>query len=334
MILHPGVIALLVGILVVLSIMAYGSVAALRILKYWNIYSSDELQLNLERKTYLISTIMNYVLGFELISLFLFVYTLDDIHRLFIGAMCATGSLNANPVGWYALYVKIIVFFLSFAWIIINHVDQKGEDYPLIRKKYKLLLLITPMITLEGWLTFRYFLGLKPRIISSCCGSLFSDEGNSVAATLSSIPVYTSMVIFYTVVTIFILVGICSYFFRHGFFKYVYGVLSLVFFVVSIISIISFVSIYYYELPTHHCPFDLLQGTYNFIGYPLYAVLFGAVSFSLAVFLVEGYKKCYKSISLHIEKLQKTWIILSLCFTIMFIVISIWPVLFSDFTPF
>ena len=107
MILHPGVLSLIAGSLIVVAMLFHASMLGLKILDAWDINSSSALQLSLERKTYLISTIMNYALGFEIISAFLFIYTVDDIHRQFVGAMCATGSLNANPVGWDVLIVKI-----------------------------------------------------------------------------------------------------------------------------------------------------------------------------------------------------------------------------------
>ena len=139
MILHPGILALIIGSTIVFLMMLYASVEGIRILRGWDFQSSSEHQLNLERKTYLISSIIKYALGFEVLSTLLFIYTVDDIHTLFVGAMCATGSLNANPIGWYALYSKIFVFFSASLWIMLNNIDQKAEDFPLIRPKYTAL---------------------------------------------------------------------------------------------------------------------------------------------------------------------------------------------------
>ncbi len=151
MILHPGILSLIVGSIFVIMMIVYSSFVGLKIIGRWDINSSSEQQLSFERKTYLISTIMNYVLGFEVLSTFLFIYTVDDIHRIFTGAMCATGSLNANPVGWYVLYTKILIFFIASIWIAFNYIDQKAEDYPLTRLKYKILLFITPLIILDAF---------------------------------------------------------------------------------------------------------------------------------------------------------------------------------------
>lgn len=334
MILHPGVIALLVGAFFVCTMLIYATLQGITIIRQWDLSSSDESQLLLERKTYLLSTIMNYVLGFEVFCLFLFIYTLDDIHRVFIGAMCATGSLNANPIGWYALFFKICTFFLAALWIAMNYIDQKGEDYPLIKKKYKFLLFITPIVFIESILLVKYFNGLDPQIIASCCGSLFSEDSNAVASALSGMPIKGSMIAFYTTGIIFILTGLASLFFKQGLFKYLYGIISILFFIVSLTSVISFISIYYYELPTHQCPFDILQKHYNAIGYPLYVSLFGGVTFALFTLMGQKYKARQKNLRNEIERIQSKWTIYSLILTVAFIGISTYPVLFSSFNPF
>ena len=152
MILHPGILALVLGasfvFLMTLFSAAIGGIIVLR----WDFNSSSSYQLSLERRTYLISTIMNYVLGFQAVSLFLFLYVVDDLYKLFVGAMCATGSLNANPIGWYALISKIAAFFCAGFWLALNSIDQRAEDYPLVRLKYILLLCITPLMGLDLFL--------------------------------------------------------------------------------------------------------------------------------------------------------------------------------------
>jgi hypothetical protein len=42
---------------------------------------------------------------------------------------------------------------------------------------------------------------------------------------------------------------------------------------VSVAALISFIALYFYELPTHHCPFCLLQREYGYVGYAVYATL-------------------------------------------------------------
>ena len=57
----------------------------------------------------------------------------------------------------------------------------------------------------------------------------------------------------------------------------IYPLFSGVAFLVALASIISVISLYIYELPTHHCPFCIIMEDYQYIGYLLYILLFGAV---------------------------------------------------------
>jgi hypothetical protein len=75
----------------------------------------------------------------------------------------------------------------------------------------------------------------------------------------------------------------------------------LLFLIISIFSLIVFFSPYIYELPTHHCPFCILQSEYFYIGYFLYATLFLGTFFGLSVVSVElvgGDKAFYYKTSL------------------------------------
>jgi hypothetical protein len=107
MIFHPAIFALLIGSLMISAMLAYAAYYGIRILKRWDIGSGSELQLSLERRTYLISTMVTYAFGFQLISLFLFIYTVDQLHSLFVGAMCAAGALYVNEYG-YPIYISLL----------------------------------------------------------------------------------------------------------------------------------------------------------------------------------------------------------------------------------
>ena len=100
---------------------------------------------------------------------------------------------------------------------------------------------------------------------------------------MAALPSSPMRIAFY--VTIAALVG-GSWFMRRAAGGYVVAGLSVLAFVVSIAAIISFISLYIYELPTHHCPFCILQREYYFVGYPMYALLFIGVITGLGVGLL------------------------------------------------
>lgn len=333
MILHPGIIGLLVGAIITLLMVLYAVITGTVIFFKWDFSSSSSLQLRLERRTYLVSTLVNWALGFQIVSTLLFVYTMDEIHELFVGAMCATGSLNANPIGWYALLVKIGVLFLSGFWLVLNYIDQRSEEYPFVRLKYGLLVALLPLIMLDLVLQLSYFLGLEPAIITSCCGSLFGSDSTAAIATVSAVPVRPAMIAFYVVGILYLCVSGFNFFFTSGFLRYLLSCFALLFFLVSIASIISFVSIYIYELPTHHCPFDILQGWYNYIGYPIYISLFLAVYFGMLPGLFQPLKS-YNSVGEVLMKVEKTWLYWCLGSTFFFLVIVTYAVLTSNLNYF
>ncbi len=302
MILHPSVLALVAGSLLVSFMVLYSAWPALQVLRKWDIQSGSEQQLNLERKTYLISTLLAFVFGFELLSFFLFIFTADQIHSFFVGAMCAAGSLYANPFGYPALLIKMVNFLLAGVWLVLNHVDNRGYDYPLIKKKYLFFLLFAPLILGEAVLQAGYFLRLKPDLITSCCGTLFSRETSSLPAELVSPPRIPAMAAFYVAIALAVGSGLFTYVKGKG--GYLFSGFSGLAFIVSLIAILSFISLYIYELPTHHCPFCILQKEYGYIGYPLYMTLFGATILGLGVGILVPFRNV-KSLSRVLPAVQR-----------------------------
>ena len=133
--------------------------------------------------------------------------------------MCAAGSLYANDFGYSTL-------------------------------------ILTPLILTEMILQANYFLRLKPDIITSCCGTLFSLESSGLASEISVLPSAPMKVIFYLSMILTAVSGI--YYYRKNKGGYFFSSLSAIIFLASIMAILSFISVYFYELPTHHCPFCIL----------------------------------------------------------------------------
>ncbi len=272
MILHPSILALLFGSLCISAIALLSVGTGVRILMRWNLNSGSSEQIKLEQRTSLVSTILAYVMVFEVLSLFLFIFTADEVHPLFTGAMCASGSLSVNDYGYPLLLVKLATCLACGLWLMSNSLNGRGEDYPLIRPLYVALMCMTVFFLADTILTFAYFLNLKADQITSCCGSLFSINKNTIASEIAGFPARSSMHIF-TVTTILAMVsGVVCLLKKRG--AYVYAFFSGLLFPLGIIMVIAFISPYYYDLPTHHCPFDILQPEYRYIGYFLYAVLF------------------------------------------------------------
>lgn len=329
MILHPGILALFSSSTVVLIAMLVAGWHGLAILVRWNPQSSSESQLALERKSWLISVLLNFALTVQVVSTALFVFTVDDIHRLFIGAMCATGALNANLVGWLVLLLKVALFFLGAIWVVFNRLDQCTEDTPLIRTKYLMVLLLTPLVALDLYSQWLYFSGLQPQVITSCCGSLFSAAGEGVAAGLAGFPVDRAVPMFFGVAGVFLTLLLVTLKWRRPVLRLLLFAASVFFFVVGLGAVVSFISLYIYQMPTHHCPFDMIQGHYHYVGYPLYAGLFGAALFGMLPGLAQPFRT-YASLKVRIDEVESGWLVCSLAGLILFLAVACWPMLFGS----
>jgi hypothetical protein len=328
MVFHPAIIALYLSSILISFMIAYSAYFGVQILRKWDIQSGSEVQLVLERKTYLISTLLTYLFGFQLISFFLYIFTADHLHSLFVGAMCAAGTLKVNDYGYPALILKMINFILAGLWLILNYADNRGYDYPLIKKKYLLLLILTPWVLAEMVFLVNYFLQMKPNIITSCCGSLFSTGEKTLTSEVASLPSIPMKILFYLSTVLTVVLGVSFY--RKGRRGYLFGAMSAVTLLVSIASIISFISLYYYELPTHHCPFCILQGEYGYIGYPLYIALFGSAVCGIGAGVLMPFRN-RKSLSKIIPSMQKKLVLVSLILLLVFTALVTYRMVFTDF---
>ena len=329
MILSPPILALTVISLLVSAFMAGACAVGGRIARHWDMASGSELQLALERQTYLVSTLLSYVLGVQLLSLFLFAYTGEHLHTLFRGAMCAAGTFNVNGYGYPALVLKLVNFLACGLWLIVNAADNRAVDYPLVRTKYRALLPLTASVILEGALQLGFFASMKPDLMTSCCGSLFGAAGESVANRVAALPPVPAMALFFASAAVLLRLG--ATFLATGRGARPYGWASAWFLLVSFVSIISFISLYFYELPTHHCPFCILQGDYHGVGYPLYAALLTGGVCGMGAGVLEGYRRI-PSLRGVVPSLQRGLCIASLAGYAVFTALSAYPIVFSDFT--
>jgi len=325
MIQHPGILALLLASGLVSLLLVAAGWQGLRILRGWDLRSGSEEQLDLERRTYLVSTLVTTALVIQILSLFLFIYTADGLHTQFVGAMCAAGSLAVNGYGYPTLLVKVATCLVAGVWLILQRTDTRGHDYPLIRPKYALLLLIVPLVLAETWLQTSYLLGLKADVMTSCCGSLFGQGRQGFASELASLSPALMRPVFWVTFAALLAAGgifLCT---RRG--AAAFSLLSLAFLGVAVTALLSFFCLYIYELPTHHCPFCLLQREYGFVGYPIYGTLLGGTIAGLGVGALAPFARC-RSLASSLPGIQArlvwTSLILALAFTL---IVGIWMTL-------
>jgi hypothetical protein len=287
--LHPAILALLGVSAVVSALLGLAGVFAVQILRHWDFRSGAERQLILERRTYLIATLVAFALLAGGVTLLLFVYTAESLADQFVGAMCATGVLNVNPWGWPTLYLKIVLFFAASAWLALHRLDRQGRDYPLVRPKYGLLLALIPLAWAETLSQWQFFLGLDPDVITSCCGALFTPAGRGVAAQFTGVAPGIALTLLYGLALATCAAGLWAA--RRGRGGVLFAGLALAHLLAALVAIVSVVALYVYEHPHHHCPFCLLKAGHGYVGYWLYLPLFAATAWGLGAGVISPWQR-------------------------------------------
>ncbi|CAA7612522.1 hypothetical protein [Magnetospirillum sp. SS-4] len=280
MIFQPAIIALLLASLTGALLVAGQLPFSVSVLRHWNTASGSERQLEMEKRTYLVSTLLAVVLAAELASLVLFVFNADRMSTLFVGAMCAVGTLNVNEFGFPSLYLKMAAFFAASGWLALNHLDSRGHDYPLVRVKYGALLVLCPLLLAAAGVQLAYFLGLRADVIASCCSTLFSGNTQVTSDRLATLdPAVALGVMGGAMAVVFALGRRVQATGRGG---VAFAAAALLAFVAALEAVVAALSVYVYEMPHHHCPFCILKGEYGHVGYALYLPLFIAAALGLA----------------------------------------------------
>jgi uncharacterized membrane-anchored protein YitT (DUF2179 family) len=187
---------------------------------------------------------------------------------------------------------------------------------------------MTALVLTETVLLFSYVLNLQGNLITSCCGSLFSSEQPGITGELAGLS-HWAMAIWFGVSS---LVALASggWFVLTGRGGWLFSLASSLFMVSALAAIISFISLYYYELPTHHCPFCILQREYQAVGYPLYAALLGGGISGIGVGLVMPARRIV-SLASAVPVLQRRLAQVSLACMLLFLVMVAVQMLSTDF---
>jgi len=311
MFLNSWSLGLTIAGLIILALGIFAGRTAIRVLRYWNPSSDSNLQIRLENEIWLASTLVEYGLAFQIITLILFVLAADTFCQVIVGAMCATGALLANNFGMPALLVKIAGVFLYGFWIVLHKLDISSESYPLVRIKYTYLLLILPLLLADITLQTLYIAYLSPDIITSCCAVVFSSSAETGGNLLQSFPQETILLLFYSSVIGLIVLG-CLLLKRWMLpLAAVFSTCWLWFLGLATVAIITVFSSYIYAMPYHNCPFCILKPEYHYIGFALYFTLIPATFFGLATVLVEPFKN-RAGLAVTVSRFQRNAIKISL----------------------
>ncbi len=281
MFLNSWAIALLVAAAAALFVLGGATRTAVKVLRHWNPGSDSARQIALENETCLAALFIRFALLLQLFSLLLLVEAADSFSHILVGAMCATGAFVANGYGMPALAVKLFgVFFYGF-WLVLHRLDLQSEFQPLTRLKFGYLLLLGPLLVADISLVVLYLAGLRPDIITSCCGVVFAVAAGEGRNLVGPLPATSVLLLFYGLAGLLLVIAFIlkKRTERDGpaddlpLVNITFASACMVFFILALVVITAVVSPYIYALPTHRCPFDILRKEYYAVGYPIYLAL-------------------------------------------------------------
>ncbi|HEO99218.1 MAG: hypothetical protein JW682_03070 [Campylobacterales bacterium] len=277
--LSSEVIVYLLSEAVLYLLLFIAAIATLGILKGWNFDRFTKRQFDLENRSYLVMSIIFFVLGLKMLLLPYFAYTIDALSLLVPGAMCAAGVIDANDYGSPLLLLKIIILFLSGLWLGINRLDLEEKHYPYMKLKSWFYLLLFVLLSVEMVLDILYFSHIETTNPVSCCSVIFGEIGGNSLPFGLDIP--KLLILFYLLYALLVLMLFTGHYL-------VRIAASLFFAMIAYYSVVYFFGTYIYELPTHRCPFCMLQAEYHYVGYLLWGVLFSGTFLAIESAVMEG----------------------------------------------
>lgn len=310
-------IALLICSIAVLFLMVLAARSAVRVLLYWDPDSDSNRQIKLENEIWLTSTLVEYGLAVQIISLLIYVLAADHFSRSITGAMCATGSLLANNFGIPALLVKIGAVFLYGFWIVLHQLDIRSEHYPLVRIKYHCLLALLPLLIIDTGLVIAYIGRLRPDIITSCCGVVFAESAGGSTNLLAGFSHELSISLFYGATMALIVAGLSLTVQWRPWIGLLFSVGWFWYFLFALMVVTTEFTPYIYAMPFHKCPFCILKPEYNYIGFVIYAFLFTAAFFGMNAFVVYLLRN-WEGLSEIVPRFQKSAVIISVLLLVLF----------------
>lgn len=261
---------------ILLALLLICEVSVVKILKSWNFSLTTSKQYFLEKRNYLVNTIISFTISAKLILFIFFVKSLSELSHVVPGSMCVAGVIGANDYGEFLLLLKIFIVFILATWLIINKLDLQTKSFVYIKKKYTFFNFILFLTIIEFTLEIMFFNNIPLKVPVFCCSTIFKADALPFGLEQFSLAITFYVIYLWTIISNHFKLIISSFF------------ANIIFLFVSYFAVTYFFSIYIYILPNHQCPFCILESDYYFIGYFIWIALFLGVFFGISPYIVES----------------------------------------------
>jgi len=271
-----------------LFVLSFTLLQAIYILKYYKKGTTTELQYSLEKKSYLVGVVIGISLIIKIVLVAFFAYSLDELSVIVPGAMCAAGVVSSNLYGEPLLLLKLLILLLASLWLLLNRADVHVADAPYFKKKLYLFIVLYILILLEFFTSVNFLTLIETQNPVLCCSVIYTDSSNPIPFNMSN---FQLIILFYMLYFVVFLSAIYKN-------KKLLFISSILFVYISYYALVYFFSTYIYELPTHKCPFGMLQKEYYYVGYFIYSALFLAIFYTSGFMLFKFMNYAYKRLIL------------------------------------
>lgn len=261
--------------LVVLVLCAISQFNVIKILRFWDFTATSSAQYELEKKNYLVNTILSFSIACKIILFVFFALSLNELATIVPGAMCGAGVIGSNEYGNILLLLKLLLIFGLGFWLIINKIDLRATNFPLLKKKYLIFSFLFILILIEFALEIAFFTNIPLKVPVFCCSVVFQAPKLPFGYTK---PVLVAL--FYAVFCAIIIVNSLKQ-------SAASFALNLLYLFVAYYAITYFFGLYVYEQPNHKCPYCMLSKDYFYVGYLIWGSLFLGIFLGITPFLVE-----------------------------------------------
>jgi hypothetical protein len=281
---EPAVMAVMVSDFVVMLLILSASWTAYQVLLHWNPESAEETQLNLEIASETSSIkVRAGAIAFFFSSMVLIMVIANALPKIVPGAMCGTGVIQATDgMGNRALVFRCLAMFMLFLQYELEKVDRTIPDSILVMVNARLLLMALPMLFLSIIATFRSLSRLNVQEPVDCCAAFY--EAVRASADISFIATFPHkwlVVAFITGAFVLLVFGLRIWIasrLQSSHETFWLMIISLIWVIVSWITLVSVLSAYHYQVLNHHCPWCLFLPEHRAVGYPLFGAL-GLIAF-------------------------------------------------------
>ncbi len=268
--LSPYLLSIYIVEAIILTLSFIGLFWAIKISLDFDINNTTSYQYSLASRSYLVAVIIMFILIVKLPIFLYFIWTMNTLSDIVPGAMCSAGIVSASKYGTIMLGLKIVNLFFLLGWILLNRYDLNSPLSTYTKLKFTLYQPLFFLLVCEFILQLTHFSQISIKTPVACCSVIFSQN------SINSLPFFQQhwfiLGLFFTTLAFYCI---------SGFFKrtIIFFTSSIAFALSAIYAVIRFFSPYIYELPTHLCPFCMLQKEYYYIGYVIYVLLFLGVLF-------------------------------------------------------